>query len=131
MRLRKLYHYLYYKLYCFAIYISDDILNDSKPLITISSLEALLLIECIVWYTVITGNTVSFSQPVWVFLPIGLGITIFNFNFFIKDKRWTKHVAEFKEYDKKNKYKGNIIVFLLITAIISSLIFSFYVLANR
>lgn len=131
MNLHKAYHYIYYKLYHFGIYISDDALNEYKPVITIGVLEIVLVIESIVWYTVITGNSVRILNPYLVFTPIALTIAIFNYYFFLNKKSWKKYVNEFKELDKKNKYIGSFLVFLIIFTVISSLIISFYFLANR
>jgi hypothetical protein len=131
MSLGKAYQYLYYKLYIFGIKISDDMLNEYKPIITISVLENILIGESIVWYTVITGKTVSFSNPAVIFYPISLVIAAFNYYFFLDNKSWRKYINEFKAYDKQNKNIGSLLVFMIILLVISSLIISFYFLANR
>ncbi len=54
MSIKKAYYYLYYKLYNFAVSISDDAINEWKPLVTILVLQVLLIGEVFIWYSIVT-----------------------------------------------------------------------------
>ena len=124
--MKKAYHYLYYKLYNFAVSVSDDALNEWKPFITISILEILLMFEILVWYSVITKEIVVIDNPLVAFLPIATIIGIANYYFFLNKHKWKNYVEEFRQYNKRRKTYGGIAVFLVISLIIASVILSFY-----
>jgi hypothetical protein len=130
MSLRKAYYYLYYKLYKLAVSVSDDALNEWKPLVTILILEVLFIAEIFVWYSVATKKIFVVNNPLASFLPMVAVIGIANYLFFLHKDRWKNHIDEFKRYDKKRKLIGGAMVCLLITLIIGSLLMAFYQLSK-
>jgi hypothetical protein len=126
----KAYYYLYYKLYRFAISISDDFLNVWKPLLTVLILKSLLLVEIMVWYSVITKNVIEFKNPGSIFIPVVIFLGIANYFIFLHNDKWKKFVPEFKTFDKKRKNLGGAIVALFIIAVIISVIISFIKLSQ-
>lgn len=129
--MKKAYYYLFYKLHRFAISISDDSLNDYKPVIFITILEVLLMIQSFVWYFAITNNKMEFSNPKAVLFPIILLISGFNYYYFLQNNKWKNYTAEFEEYDNKKKYLGSVVVFLVVLAILGGLILSYYCLSQN
>lgn len=130
MTIKKAYYYLYYKLYRFAVSISDDAINEWKPLVTILILEVLLIAEIFIWYSVATKKIFVVSNPLTSFLPVVAIIGIANYIFFLHKNRWRNYVDEFKSYDKKKKSFGGLIVFLIIALIVASVVLAFYQLSQ-
>ncbi len=130
MKLKRAYYYFYYKLYKFAILISDDALNEWKPLTSILVLQVLLLIEIIVWYSVITKRIFVINYPLITFLPIVAALGIKNYLFFLNKNKWKNYIDGFEKYDKKKKYLGGIIVLFIVAGIIASVILAFYYLSQ-
>ncbi len=130
MSIKKAYYYLYYKLYNFAVSISDDAINQWKPLVTIIVLQGLLIAEIFIWYTITTKRIFSITNPLTFFLPIVGVIGIANYIFFLHGDKWKKYIAEFEIYDKRKKSIGGIVVFLLIALVLVSVVFSFYRLSQ-
>lgn len=130
MTIKKAYYYLYYKLYRFAVSISDDAINEWKPLVTILILEVLLIAEIFIWYSVATKKIFVVSNPLTSFLPVVAIIGIANYIFFLHKNRWRNYVDEFKSYDKKRKSFGGLIVFLVIALIVASVMLAFYQLSQ-
>lgn len=126
----KAYYYLYYKLYNFAVSISDDVLNEWKPLFTILILEILLLAEVLVWYSVLTKRIVVINNPLLTLLPVVAAIGIGNYFFFLHNDKWKNYIKEFKDYDKKKRHAGGLLVFVIIVLIVASVVFSFYRLSQ-
>lgn len=130
MTIKKAYYYLYYKLYRFAVSISDDAINEWKPLVTILILEVFLIAEIFIWYSVATKKIFVVSNPLTSFLPVVAIIGIANYIFFLHKNRWRNYVDEFESYDKKKKSFGGLIVFLIIALIAASVVLAFYQLSK-
>ena len=130
MSIKKAYYYLYYKLYNFAVSISDDAINEWKPLVTILILQVLLIAEIFIWYSIATKKILIITNPLTSFLPIVAAIGIANYIFFLHGDKWKNYIAEFKQYDKRKKSAGGIVVFLVIALILVSVIFSFHRLSQ-
>jgi hypothetical protein len=130
MSLRKAYYYLYYKLYKFAISVSDDAINEWKPLVTILVLEVLLIAEFFIWYSVATKKIFVVTNPLTSFLPIVAVIGIANYVFFLHRDKWKNYIDEFKRYDKRRKSLGGVLVTLVITLIVGSVLIAFYQLSQ-
>lgn len=130
MSMKKAYYYLYYKLYNFAVSISDDAINEWKPLVTIGVLQIMIIVEIFVWYSILTKKILTLTNPLASILPIVAVIGVANYFFFLHRNRWKNYIAEFKQYDKKKKSVGGIVVFLIISLVLASVIFSFYRLSQ-
>lgn len=130
MSLKKAYYYLYYKLYRFAVSISDDAINEWKPLITILVLEILLIAEIFIWHSIATKKIFVVNNPLFSFLPTVAIIGTANYLFFLHRDKWKGYITEFKQYDKKNKYIGGMIVSTVIALIVASVIIAFYELSK-
>jgi hypothetical protein len=130
MSLRKAYYYLYYKLYKFAISVSDDAINEWTPLVTILVLEVLLIAEFFIWYSVATKKIFVVTNPLTSFLPIVAVIGIANYVFFLHRDKWKNYIDEFKRYDKRRKSLGGVLVTLVITLIVGSVLIAFYQLSQ-
>jgi len=130
MSIKKAYYYLYYKLYNFAVSISDDAINEWKPLVTIGILQVMIIAEIFVWYSILTKKILTLANPLTSILLIVAVIGLSNYFFFLHRNKWKGYIAEFKQYGKRKKKIGGIIVFLLIASVVASVIFSFYRLSQ-
>ncbi|OLY90633.1 hypothetical protein SAMN05444008_101280 [Cnuella takakiae] len=119
-------HYFYYKLYYFGVAISDDVLNEWKPLVTILTLEILILAQFLCWYSLLTKRIVDVSNPFLTFLPIVALLGIGNYRFFLHANKWKQFRGSFRQFDNGKKGVGSIKVALVILAIVAGVIISFY-----
>ncbi|MBS1735630.1 MAG: hypothetical protein JSS98_03395 [Bacteroidetes bacterium] len=125
MTFKKVYYYYYYKIYNFSKAISDDILNDVKPVAIISLSEIFLVGEIPIIYSNITKKDAVSFWPYILFITIL--ICLFNSYFFLFRDKWQKiYFKEFKHYDKKKNIIGGWVVFLTIMLALGSLVFSIY-----
>ena len=125
MKLKKAYYYLFYKIYKSGVAVSDDALNEWKPLCTILLLQVFLIVEVFTWITIFTKNRFSVAQPRLTFFSVVAILGIANYMFFLHKNSWKKYIKEFKVYDKSTPL-GGILVFLLILIIVASPVFGFY-----
>lgn len=123
MSIKKAYYFFFYKIYNFSKNVSDDALNDLKPGIIISVLQIFLLIEILVWYTIITKGDVGAD---WYYKVVAILICGFNYYVFLYKNKWKNYFNEFKNYGKRKNIIGGWLTFITIIFIIVSLIFSFY-----
>lgn len=130
MNLRKAYYYLYYKLYKFAVSISDDAINEWKPLITILVLEVLFIAQVLVWYSIITKNVLVVNNPLMTFFPPVATIGVANYLYFLHGDKWKRYVDEFKDFDKRKRLLGSGVIISVIVFIVLSLIVGFYQLSK-
>lgn len=122
----KFFYYLYYKIYNFFFLISDDQINEWKPLIVILTLQVFIIVQIFVWYTITTDRIVNISNPLIFYSPFCLGLAILDYSFFLRRDSWKKHIHEFAGYSSRNKFIGGLAVILIILLITGSLIYSFY-----
>jgi len=118
------YYYFYFKIYCFAKNISDDFLNDWKPLIIISVLECMTLEQAYVWYTVVTKKGVEISN-FWLFL-IALSIVSFNYFTFLHKEKWKAYNRKFNALSKTRRFWSGAVILLIMLAIVGDLVYAFY-----
>lgn len=119
-----LYYLLFYKLTHFFKAVSDDNWAKPKALIVVNALCALLLIELLVWYTLVSKFIINVSKY-WLIIPAFIIVTI-NYNFLMSRNNWDNYEIEFKNYSSKENLMINLSVLIFILLIIISLIFGFY-----
>ncbi len=123
--MKRLYYLLFYKLYCFGKSINEEGWEHWKALVAITVLQVILIIELLVWWTIITK--IGLTIPKYSFaIPLGLAITIINYYALLHHDRWKKYAEEFKKHSKRKSIIISWLVFLFVLLILSSLIFSFY-----
>jgi carbon starvation protein CstA len=122
--MKKAYYLLFYKLYRFWEAVGDDNWSDWKALVIIGGCQALLLIELLVWWTVITKVGADFSK--YLLIVPGLFIAVMNYYVFLHNDHWKVYEAEFKSYSSRKNRIINLSVLMFILLVIGSLIFAFY-----
>ena len=128
--MKKVIYYFYYKLYCFGVAISDDEINEWKPLVTILILEILLLVQILIWYTVYTNNVVVVANPLLTFFPIVTLLGVINYRYFLPRNKWKEYLKEFKTYNRKKRFVGSLLTAFVVLAILISVVASFYSLSQ-
>ena len=123
----KFYYYLYYRFFNFSKSISDDILNEWKPLVIISVLQVFILLEIIIWYSILTKNIYT-SPKVYLFL-MALAIVSFNYFIFLHNQKWKNYIPVFKLFSRTKRLWHDVLVFLIVFFILGSMIYSFYELS--
>lgn len=118
------YNYFYYQIYFFAKNISDDYLNEWKPLLIISVLECMLLEQLYVWYTVFTKKDLDISN-IWLFI-IALSIVSYNYYIFLYGNKWKSYNHIFNLFSKRKRNWSSVILLVIIIAVIGGLICAFY-----
>ncbi|AQW97240.1 hypothetical protein CMT42_12895 [Elizabethkingia anophelis] len=118
----KVLYYLFYKINVFFKSISNDGWSEWKSLVVIGSAQVFVLIELIIWWTIITKSKVDI--PKYYFIVFGLLIT--SMNYYIFKHNSNKYNDLFKSYSKRKNIIGGWFVFVLLLGIFGSLIYSFY-----
>jgi heme/copper-type cytochrome/quinol oxidase subunit 3 len=126
MDLKKAYYYLYYKIYKFDKSISDDSLNEWKPLITIVLLNIFLFFQIFNWYSIITKQNINIKNPALLAFPVAFLLTIMNYMYFLHKNKWKNYIGEFEKYDKSKKRIGGFKVLFIVAIIFGGLIYSYY-----
>ncbi|MCL1666588.1 hypothetical protein M2T82_00780 [Elizabethkingia ursingii] len=120
----KVLYYLFYKINVFFKSISNDGWSEWKSLVVIGSAQVFVLIELIIWWTIITKSKVDISK--YYLIVFGLLITSINYYVFKYNNDKNKYNDLFKNYSKRRNITGGWLVFLLLLCILGSLIYSFY-----
>lgn len=134
MSIKKLYYYLFYKIYKAIIYTSTpfgDFLSSFKAGLVLIVLQIWSFLSIINYYTVITGSKVelSISTPI-MYIPL---IIIIGFNYYTLDYLdiWKSYNQEFDQLPKKKNTIGSWIVILIVLIVIMNFVFSFYCLDRK
>lgn len=122
--MKKVYYLLFYKLSNFFKAISDDNWEKPKAFIVVDTICALLIVEFLVWWTLIFKSNVNFSK-LWFIIPTLIIVTL-NYNFLMSRNNWDNYEAEFKSYSTRKNRIINLSVLMFILLVIGSLIFAFY-----
>ena len=123
-KIRKIYYLFFYKFYCLFISLSKDGWEEWKAYITMNFFGILILVELLVWWTVIFKMIVSIPKY-WFAVPVSLLIVFLNYNFFMHNRRWKQYENEFKSYSKRRNYFINFFTILVVAFVLGSLLFSF------
>jgi heme/copper-type cytochrome/quinol oxidase subunit 4 len=122
--MKKIYYLIFYKLYCFWKAVSDDNWSDWKALIIMGKAQIILLLECYIWWTVITKKGFDFPNY-WLIIPV-FSIVIVNYYLLLNNGRWKEYEEEFKQYPKTKSRIAGWLVFLFLLGVLVSLILAFY-----
>jgi len=117
---------MYYRIYKFGKSISDDILNDWKPLVVITFLELFILIQLWTWYVIITKADILNSTPYIVIFCCVFALSALNYNYFLEKDKWKGHANAFLKLSKSEKIKRDALVVILMVLICFGLVYSIY-----
>jgi hypothetical protein len=131
MKIKRAYYYLFYKFYKFwEIVSTPKFISDWKAELSIDVLEIFLGLSGIVYYTVISKKWIDFGNGKYI-IPIYLiFVAVPNYFIFHHQNQWKQIVHEFDKWPKRNNKIWGIIVWTIISIIITNLIFAFYLMSQ-
>lgn len=132
MTVRKLYSYIFYKLYKFSEAAPSKWWSDWKATIALLTLELWLVISAFVYYAIVAQKGLPGDDTIVLAGSAVIGILVLiKYLIFYRHDRWRTYVSEFDKWSKKQNKTGTILVCLLVFFIIGNLIFSFYLLSQN
>jgi hypothetical protein len=114
-------------MYNFGKAISDDAINEWKPLITISVIELFIVIQAFLWFVIVTKNSYGFPKLLLYF--IALFISVLNYFIFLHKNKWKNYLHKFKGISKRQIFLDGVIILLVVFLILAGMIYTFYQLS--
>ena len=131
MVLKKIYPYIFYKLYKFSEGAPSKWWSDWKASISLLALELWLVISCYIYYDLLTEKGLPSDNIIILYGSIIVGLLVLiKYLMFYRHDRWKSYVAEFDKWPKGQNKIGSILVGILVIIVIVNLIFSFYLLSQ-
>ena len=134
MKPKKVYQYLFYKLYKFydvdSIWLGAKRWTDWKAPFSLLVLEFWLLISFYNYYDVFTEKDFSSYSKNIISLATLLIFVIIKYFVFEQRNRWKEYIIEFDKWPKKKNKIGTIMVWMLVLFIMANFIFSFYLISQ-
>ena len=124
MTFKDFFYYMYYRIYCLGVYLSDDILNNLKPFFIFTFLYVSIFMGIWFWYCLFTSTRTYISNPIIVMI---VGIPFFiiiDYFIFTQNQRWKRESKKFKSMKKKQRMFWDSIILIVIILILSSLALS-------
>lgn len=129
-KIKKYYHYFYYKMYRSIKYTSEELggafLTDLKAGISLGALEFWLIISFFNYYNIFIDRNINFSKNIYIM--IGLFLALIKYLMFVQTDEWKDYFKEFDALPKEVNKKGGWIVFGITVFIMLNLVFSFYLM---
>jgi uncharacterized membrane protein YwzB len=119
---------MYYRIYCFGVYLSDDPLNNIKPSVTFYFLFFSIILEFWNWYNLITNTKSYIKSPLFIVISGVIILLLLDYFIFIKNKRWRLEAKKFKEFSKRQTRNYDMVVVLVIVLILGSSVISMHFL---
>ena len=126
MKLKKLYYYLYYKLYKLSEAAPSRWLSDWKAELAIDILEGFFIFSLLTYYTVFVNRHFQIPNSFIIIMFYILTIALPNYFIFHRRDQWKSIVHEFDKIPKNKNRIGGWIVFIIILLVIANLVFAFY-----
>ena len=131
MVLKKIYTYIFYKLYKFSEAAPSKWWSDWKATIALLALELWLLISVFIYYDLITNKGLPSDNIIALVGGIIIGVLVLiKYFMFHRHNRWKSYVSEFDSWPRRENKRGSFFVSILVLLIISNLVFSFYLLSG-
>lgn len=125
--MKRFFYLIFYKVYSFFDSFEQDTWSDWKALVIIGGAQMLLLVEIINWFQLIfKKEDIYVENPYYIVVPAGVVLAFIDYNFFLKKENWKKYQDDFKKLTKSESQLIGWLVFLILTAVVASLCFSFY-----
>lgn len=113
-------YYIYYRIYCAGIYISNDFLKNIKPSIIFCFLVLSLIVQMHNWYCIISDTNSIIQIPALGIFSIVIAYMIFDYFVFSRNYYWKIYIEKFKHFTKKQFVFWDIIVVIVIIIILTS-----------
>lgn len=129
MNLKKMYNYLYYKLYKLADSSIFAFWSEWKAYILISLLDLILILSTFIYYNIFINRYINIDSNIPVYALVGI-VGFINYMIFYSRDQWKKIVKDFDKLPKKKNIIGGVIVYTFIILVFANLVFSFYLMSQ-
>lgn len=131
----RLYHRLFYQLYCFFCSTAREGWEDSKALIAVNGLCALVALEGLVWGIIAVkklsgADFTPASHPLLVVVPLAGAIVGGNYRFFLHRDGWKGYARQFRAEPVRQQRRAAWGAFAAILVLLGSLVGAFYCLSR-
>lgn len=130
MSIKKVYDYLFYKLYKSLEISSFAFWSDWKASFLMDFLGCCLVFSLSIGYELITKRTPFLFTSKATIIIFLMPIVVFNFFMFNHNNKWKAIIKEFDGWPKKKNTIGGVIAWLIFLLIFSSVIFMFYLMSQ-
>lgn len=131
-KIKRGYHYLFYKLYKSVEHTSElgggRFWSDWKASLSIDIIIYSIIISLSIYYKIFFGHYIYVSKDNRDVFILVIPVVLFNYFIFHHNSQWKDIVKEFDQLPKEKNKKGGIIVWSIIILIIGNMLFSFYLL---
>jgi|SRR5579871_4532006 len=117
-------YYMYYRIYCFGVLISDDPLNNMKPSFVFGLLYLFSIMQIYSWYCLYTNTKTYVSHPIIAIIVFSISYLLLDYFIFSENQKWKLKSKKFEHFSSPKKILFDIITMLVILIIIGSLILS-------
>ncbi len=124
------YYLLFFKLYRFFESGAKEGWEHWKALTAICVLQILILLQLLVWYTVLTEKTIKFQKPYWLPITLVIIITVANYYALLHNEKWREYVHVFANQTVKYRRLTSWLSFLFVLAVIGGLVLAFVFLSR-
>jgi hypothetical protein len=130
MGIKRLYYYLFYKIYKVTLTGKIKSLASWYAVLLIMAFEFWLLLALYNYYSILFNVHTQFQfMSAKVMVPF---ISIIAINYFVFDStdKWKDFVQEFDQWPPEKNKQGSFFVIALLVLIMANLIFSFYLMSQ-
>ena len=126
--MKNVYDLLFYKLYRLFKFTADEGWEDKKVMGFLTMLECAIVVELLVWYTVVTKHTFDINKYAFG-IPVIVTIMTFNCYYFYYKNSWKEIVHKFEHDPIAKKSSTSWLTLLFVIGALGSVFLSFYVLS--
>lgn len=124
--IKKAYYLLFYKIYCFFKYMSDDTWKEWKALLVLCVAEGYTFLTIDVWINIIFKRSIFLNISKEALVLLVVIITFLNYYLTLHHQKWKKYEMEFTQYSKLKSRVISWLVCFILFGILGALILSFY-----
>jgi len=130
MKIKKVYYYLFYKIYKWYEKGPSIWLSEWKASFSMDVLIYFVVMFLFIYYNVFINRHANLSESnIEVYLLV-LSVVLINYFVFHHRNQWKNYVKEFDKLPKKKNQTGGWIVFGFILFVIANLVLSFYLMSQ-
>ncbi len=115
---------MYYRIYRFGVFISDDFLNEIKPSVTMSFFVFAIISEIIIWISIWQGHLIQIL-PFKIFVPlIFILLWLIDYYLFNRKDKWKDEAKKFEKFSQGKKRIWDLLVILIVLLVVVSFFYS-------
>lgn len=127
MKIRRLYFYLFYKMYNFWETVSIPAFwSDAKATLSIIILEEFTVTSIMMYYKIFFCQTSELLKQKWVFISMCAVLFLLNYFIFLYKKKWQQYFDEFDKLTKERNNKLGIFVSIFLMFLLANFTYACY-----